>query len=206
LVVPGRFISRKDADVTSDWRNTITLTFPVQRYHPPIRQPSGAVSLRMQAWLDAPRSIWGSHDGSDTWRHVGHGLSRNFDFPCKSECLPGGAIDSTGLHFPILDLDAPETSPVGLWKAASVLASLLRTHQYRFSFGEPEQLSLGEYKSRMTELNKKETGMPKTWRKIEKAESYYDAMMVDVSKVIMDAYYGPVEVKNWIDEPKRYLR
>jgi hypothetical protein len=107
---------------------------------------------------------------------------------------------------PILDIDAPQYAPSSFWDGLTYLRAIIATWQYRFSFGEPEQLSLDEYKSRMIELNKKEKGMPKTWRKIEKAETFYDTMMADVPKPIMEAYYGPVEVKNWIGEPKRYSR
>lgn len=180
--------------------------FPVLRYHPPLNYDSGAVSTRSEAFLDSPLTVWGQRDwNQDFTRHGGRGLSRNAWWPpCRQIVLPGGVVDANGLHVPILDIDAPETAKANLLTRLAQIPPLFFTFQYRFHFGEPEQLTLDQYKSMMIDLNKKEKKMPNTWKKIEKAESIYDAMAADIAPAIMKVYYGPVRVKNWIDEPRKY--
>ena len=187
----------------NNWRNEIPLTFPVIRYHPPYTHVSGAVAYRSDHWVDRPLTIWGSKNGQDMMRHGGRGLSRNWIPPSRSQVLPGGVIDAKGIHVPIVDVDAPDEPVMGLRHILLMLPPIFKTFEYRFSFGEPKQLTLAEYKSKMIELNKKERRMPKTWKKIEKAENFYDAMAADIPLDILKVYHGPVTVKNWIDVPKR---
>ncbi len=188
-----------------DWRRKVELTFPVIRYHPPLKQISGAIATRSDALVDAPLTIWGQKDWSqDYYRHGGRGLSRNaWHRPSRKSVLPGGVVDSNGLHVPILDIDAPEDVTTSFLDRLFQIPPFFFTFQYRFHFGEPEQLTLDQHKSMMIDLNKQERHMPKVWRKIDKAESHFDVIAADVPPAIMQVYYGPVQVKNWIDVPRR---
>lgn len=204
----------KDVVAVSDWRKSIEITFPIYLYHPPYgaggdlynkqRTYGGTLYIKDIAFLDSPTSIWGSHDGRDLHRHGGIGLSRSARYPSKAAALSGGILDAKGLHIPILDLDAPQDPPKGLAAFCLGFWSLFRTYKYRYSFGEPEQLSLDEFKERLIKLCYQEKRMPRPIKKFKAAESFHDLVTVECGKVMMDEYYKTVEVKNWIDEPKKY--
>ncbi|MCH2163969.1 MAG: hypothetical protein MK098_04865 [Marinovum sp.] len=177
------------------------LRFPGQFYH-------WETALH-QNWIrdydpTTGRYIQGSHDGShhhgdNACNHYGLGLSRRSGTPNRKDALPGGVIDSRGLHVPILDLDAPEETLGGFrgfmleWGIG-----LFRTFEHRFTFGEPEQLTLDDMKARIIALNKKAKHMPKTWRKVEQAQSFDEVMLADIPPPVYEHYYGPVRVKNWV--------
>lgn len=177
----------------------IKLQFPVIRYHDPVLSPTGTLETIQEAWLDSPTSIWGSHDGNDSNRHGGRGLSRHTDFPSKAHCLPGGVLDSVGRHYPILDLDAPEQPPSGLnrvvWFAR---LAVFGPFEYRFSFGKLEMLDLESYKRKVIDLNKAERRTYKFWRKAEKATSYREVLTPFIPPDIFDHYYEEVRVRNWV--------
>ena len=113
-------------------------------------------------------------------------------------------VDASGKHIPILDIDAPIEATRNLVTRLAQLPPIFVTYKYRFHFGKPEQLTLDQYKTMMIEMNKKEKGMPKTWKKIEKAENFFDAMSADIPPLVMRAYLAPIVVKNWIDVPRKY--
>jgi hypothetical protein len=138
-------------------------------------------------------------------RHGGVGLSRSVEFPNKRDTLPGGVLDSKGMHIPILDLGAPDEPPKG--KKSFLLGTygcLIGTFRYRYSFGEPEQLELEDFNSRIIELSRDERRMPRNKKAIEAAQNFYDVMGAEMFPDAMAAYSKTVNVKNWIDAPKRY--
>lgn len=198
----------------SEWRKSIKITFPIYIYHPPYgaggglynpqRTYGGTLYVKDLIFIDSPTSIWGSHDGTDLHRHGGMGLSRSVVYPSKAAAIPGGILDAKGLHIPILDLDAPQNPPKGLAAFCLGFWSLFRTYKYRYSFGEPEQLSLDEFKERLIKLCYQEKRMPRPIKRIKAAESFYDLMTVETDTDMMEEHYKPVEVKNWIDAPKKY--
>ena len=113
-------------------------------------------------------------------------------------------MDSKGLHIPLLDLDAPELPPKGLMSFCTVVYSIFSTFKTRYSFGEPEQLSLQEMKDKIIKVNMTKRHMPRYTKQIKAAESYYDVMCAVMCDVVMEHCYGTVSVKNWLDEPKKF--
>ena len=190
------------------------MMFPLIQYHAPFgaggelyNKHGNNTKTRFvldEIYLDSPKTAWGSHDGTQLNGHGGRGVSRNVVYPSKARYVPGGVFDSNGLHVPILDLDAPQNPPAGIKGFSLAVCSLFRTFNYRFSFGEPEQLTLEDFKARLIALHKQEKRMPRPIKKIEAAETFYDVMLAEIMPEIMDHYYGPVEVKNWLNERKRY--
>lgn len=185
--------------VMNEWRKEIEITFPIIRYHPLIVHRDGVKIRKTHTLLDAPMRIGGSPDGSDYLRHGGTGLSRNSEYPSKSAVLPGGILDASGRHIPILDIDAPENKPNVIINIISVFIAEVRTFRYKQSFGEPEQLKLEEFKDRLIKLGKEERKMPRPTKKILAAKSFYEVMEAECDPEITKAYYKTVWVKNWID-------
>ncbi|MCY4334754.1 MAG: hypothetical protein OXC60_08790 [Litoreibacter sp.] len=184
--------------VQNDWRKSIDITFPVYRYHPP-KKLGSRVSCRSFISLDSPRTYHGSVGHKAGTQHGGTGLSRDAEFPFKNDILPGGVLDSKGLHIPILDIDAPETQFRPLVLFALELVPNIWTYRYRMSFGEPEQLDLAEFKKRIISLSKKEKNMPfKRYKQVEAADSFYGVMEAEFEPDLMAASHKTVSVKNWI--------
>ncbi len=192
--------------MTTDWRKSIEVTFPIIRYHPPIEYRDGVKIRKTRTLLNAPMTPWGSADGSEYLRHGGTGLSRSAEYPSKETLLPGGILDANGHHIKILDIDAPEDKPGRVFEFFLNLFGLFRTYRYRYSFGKPEQLTLDEFKNKLIMLGKEEKKMPRPVKKILSAKSFYEVMEAECERDIVNSYYKTVWVKNWLEEPRRYAR
>lgn len=191
---------RVGAVVTSEWRKRIEVTFPVIRYHPLVEHRDGVKIKKTRIYLDKPKTIWGSADGSEYLRHGGTGLSRSADYPSKAAVLPGGILDANGRHIPILDIEARNSKPNSLVEFLfNCLSSLFLTYRYRYSFGEPEQLELQDFKDRLIKLSKEERKMPRPTKQILAAKSFYEVMEAECEPEIVKAYYKTVLVKNWLE-------
>lgn len=186
--------------MSSDWRKQVEITFPIYRYHPAIH----GVCLDF-AYFDAPCSVIGPP--YHQFPHGGRGLSRAPEFPCREHILPGGILDAAGRHIPILDIDAPDSPPWLPLRLPLALFGILRTYRYRYSFDEPEQLSLDDYKTKLLAIIKAEKLDPhsrRPVRRIKAAESFLDIHRADLPEVLIARYHKTALVKNWIDEPKSH--
>ncbi|WP_208353072.1 hypothetical protein [Pseudaestuariivita rosea] len=133
----------------------------------------------------------------------GMGLILDSDPPFKSSVVPGGLLDCSGRHIPIIDIDAPKQADVGLKLVAlETFGFFIKRFEYRYSFGKPEQLTLEEFKSRLIKLCYQEKGFPRPIKSINAANSFREIMEVEFGKERVDRFYKTEKIKNWIDEAK----
>ena len=189
-------------DVSDNWRKEIPIKFPVYQHHPPYDFGNGTIRTLLLNSTNAPVLTFPVFLGL---RQYESGLSRNTDFPSKSDLVPGGVFDAGGVYIPIVDVDAPMNPPTGIKSLVLGTYSIfIATFQHRLCFGEPIQLDLEDYKSRLIKLMHQQKRLPRPTAQLKKAKSFYDVMSVECGEKVMEKYYKTEVVKNWIDEPKRF--
>jgi len=120
----------------------------------------------------------------------GLGLVNDYTPPCRESVAPGGLLDANGMHFPIVDIDAPKSISEVERLIKETASILFFTYEYRFSFGVPEQLELEEFKKRLIKLRYQEKGFSRPTDAIKLARSFKEIMSVEFGTKCVERFYG----------------
>lgn len=162
----------RDIDCAYTWRRSlrqglrmrVMVTFPVINYFPHGGDSDATITHSMY------------RDRSDMF-HWGRG------FPLWENNVPGGLLDSTGLDFPIVGMiGGYRTKP--WWYP---LATLYWPFEFDYVYGAPVQLSLTQFRKKVTGLVVSQRGVGRDMKRLKSAQSYRE---------IITSQYGT----DWVKE------
>ena len=134
----------------------ISVTFPVIRYFPRVVSDNHIIYC---IFLCSPRE-----------------LKSSWDLPVRSEYVPGGILDSSGLDFPIIDVvNAREIRPWWAVLSDLIIGSTIG-YEPHLRFGTPAQLTVDEFRRKFIGLLIKQKGFSRSIKRIQAATTYYGIM------------------------------
>jgi hypothetical protein len=167
------------------------LSFPVLRYHPPmhlgggktasfqiyeapmpVRDSWAAVKLSLSGKrLDYLRSEEAGTDGS--------GLFKSPQYLTYSDVLPGGLLDTSGRHIPILNYwRSDDFGHEAIRFFASFAAIFGVRYQHKFQFGAVEVLDFAAYKTKIISLLRQQNAQQIPKKELDQATSYREAIAI----------------------------
>ena len=189
----------------------VKISFPVYRYHPKEDMGPGCVGRFKMYETPVPvRGSWSAIKLSLAGKYIEHamsidsgtsgmGLFRSGYHLSLPQVVPGGILDAAGRDIPILDYDGPEHPRSGLVRFFAGFAELagLR-YPHRYTFGEARQLTLEEFKSRLTKLMHQQKGFPRPIKQINEAQTFLEVMMVEFGEERARHFHKEYEFPNWV--------
>jgi hypothetical protein len=184
-VLASRSMIRARANVS----HKMELSFPVLRYHPPMKLGGGKTSS-FQIY-DAPlpvRDNWAAIKLSLSGQRLaylqsaekgtdGSGLFRSPEWLTYSEVVPGGLLDSRGQHVPILNYWRTDRSGNGAIRFLASFVTIFGVrYQHKFEFGDVEILDLDAYKKKFRAMLRKQNALRIPKNDVDNATSYVDIM------------------------------